>query len=116
MRFPWAIALAGLVVACTSGIAERRAELVQWIGKPETRLVGLMGAPTRTYQTGGMKFLTYEERRVEIIPATPYYFGPGPFGYEGGFPPTATTLVCDTTFTVADGVVRAFSLRGNACG
>ena len=62
-----------------------------------------------------MKFLTYEERRVEVVPGGPGFWGSEPFPY-GGFPPTATTLVCDTTFTVAGGVVRAFSLRGNACG
>jgi hypothetical protein len=104
------------LAACTNGLAERQAELAMWVGKPETDLLGIMGAPTRSYDAGGMKFLTYEDRRVEIVPSSPYYFGPGPFLYGGGFPPTATTLVCDTTFTVAQGVVRAFSLRGNACG
>ncbi|MEA2727266.1 MAG: hypothetical protein QOF70_1741, partial [Acetobacteraceae bacterium] len=34
----------------------------------------------------------------------------------GGIPPTVMTLVCETTFTIADGIVRSFSLRGNACG
>jgi hypothetical protein len=101
---------------CTSGLAVRQAELTQWIGRPEVELLGALGVPNRTYDSGGMKFLTYEERRVEISPGTPYGFGPGPFGYGGGSPPTAMTLVCETTFTVAQNVVRAFSLRGNACG
>jgi hypothetical protein len=114
-RRAWGLlALAGSVAGCGNGLAARQAELAQWVGKPETDLVGIMGVPTRTYETGGMKFLTYEDRRVEIVPGTPY-FGPGPFWYGGGFPPTAMTLACETTFTVASGVVRAFSLRGNAC-
>jgi hypothetical protein len=71
-----------------------------------------------------MKFLTYEDRRVQIVPGSPVYGGIGPYGYGGagpfgygaGIPPTAVNLTCDTTFTVAGGLVRAFSLRGNACG
>jgi hypothetical protein len=114
-RYVWLIGLAGLTAACTNGLAARQAELTQWVGRPETELLGTMGAPTRSYDADGMKFLTYEDRRVEIVPGAPFY-GPGPFGYGNGFPPTATTLVCDTTFTVASGVVRAFSMRGNACG
>jgi hypothetical protein len=118
MRRFWLLVLTALVAGCSNGLAERQAALALWIGKPETDLVGTMGAPARTYDAGGMKFLTYEDRRLEIVPGAPYpyYFGPGPFGYGGGFPPTATTLACDTTFTIAGGIVRAFSLRGNACG
>ncbi|MDQ2762256.1 MAG: hypothetical protein M3Y22_01805 [Pseudomonadota bacterium] len=115
MRFAPLLALLGLLACCSNRLAARQAELSRWVGQPETELVGIMGAPTRSYDSGGMKFLTYEESRVEIVPACPY-FGPGPFWYGGGFPPTVTNLVCDTTFTVAGGIVRAFSLRGNACG
>ena len=112
----WPLGLVALMGGCTDRLAVRQAELARWVGRPETELVGIMGAPYRTYETGGLKFLTYEDRRVEIVPGTPYYYGPGPFGYRGGFPPTAVTLACDTTFTITGSVVRAFSLRGNACG
>jgi hypothetical protein len=117
MRLVLLAGLAALVAGCVDVGAQRQAELTQWVGRPEAELVGAMGAPSRSYETVGMKFLTYEDRRVEMVPASPLY-GPGPFVYGRGFglPPTAYTLVCDTTFTVADGVVRAFSLRGNACG
>jgi hypothetical protein len=115
MRGIWLIALAGALAACTNGLAQRQAELTKWVGKPETDLIGLMGVPTRTYETGGMKFLTYDDRQTEVIPGPPY-FGPGPVWYSSGFPPSIVTWECDTTFTVTGGVVRAFSLRGNACG
>jgi hypothetical protein len=111
----WFIAFTALAAGCANQLAQRQAELAQWVGKPETNLVGIMGAPTRSYEAGGMKFLTYEDQRVEIVPGSPYY-GAGPFRYGGGIPPNAITLVCETTFTIAGGVVRAFSLRGNACG
>ncbi len=108
-RWLTVIGLALFVAGCTNGLAQRQAELALWVGRPETDLVGAMGAPSRSYETAGMKFLTYEDRRLELVPGSPYYWG-------GGFPPTALNLVCDTTFTVGGGVVRAFSLRGNACG
>ena len=114
MRCLWVVMLAGWLGGCTGLLETRRSELTQWVGRPEIELAAAMGAPNRTYDAGGMKFLTYEERRVEVVPGS--YDGFGPFWYGGGFPPTTTTLVCDTTFTVAGGVVRAFSLRGNACG
>jgi hypothetical protein len=119
MRRLVVLVAAGLIAGCVNQIAVRQAELTKWIGRPEVDLVQAMGVPTRTYETGGLKFLAYEERRVEIVPGSPYFVGPDPFwygGYGGGFPPTAVTLVCATTFTIGDGVVRTFTLRGNACG
>ena len=120
MRRVWPVLGAGLLVACTNGLETRQAELTQWVGQPETQLLAAMGAPNRVYESGATKFLTFEDRRVEQQPAWPSYygpgygpvFGPGPLGYGG----TIFTTVCDTTFTVSGGVVRAFSLRGNGCG
>ncbi|MDB5399144.1 MAG: hypothetical protein QOF70_5048 [Acetobacteraceae bacterium] len=114
MRRLWLIVLVALVGGCSNGLAARQAELAQWVGKPETNLLAVMGAPTRTYEAGGMKFLTYDDRQVQILPGSPY-FGAGLWN-AGGIPPTVMTLVCETTFTIADGIVRSFSLRGNACG
>jgi hypothetical protein len=110
------LAAVGLIAGCVNQVAVRQAQLAQWVGRPEVELVQAMGVPTRTYETGGMKFLSYQEQRVEIVPGSPFYGDPFWYGYGGGFPPTAVNLDCDTTFTVAGGIVRAFSLRGNACG
>ena len=74
-----------------------------------------MGAPHRVYDSGGMKFLTYQEVDVQRGPSGPYYFGPGPAA-PTGFWGDPSVSVCDTTFTVAGGVVRAFSLHGLGCG
>jgi hypothetical protein len=111
-----------LAAGCTNQLAVRQAQLQQLVGRPEMDLIQVMGVPTRTYETGGTKFLSYEERQTEFIPGSPYYYAPGPFPgfwggpYGGGFPPQAVNLACDTTFAVAGGVVRSFTLRGNACG
>ncbi|HEX2943986.1 MAG TPA: hypothetical protein VHO91_23225 [Rhodopila sp.] len=111
----WWLLTALALTGCVNGLAQRQAELNQWVGKPEAALLAAMGAPNRAYETNGMKFLTFEERSMDIIPGGPF-FGPGPFGFDGGFPPETVTYVCDTTFTIVDGTVRAYSLRGNGCG
>lgn len=110
------LALAALAAGCTNQLAARQAYLSQFVGQPETALVQQMGVPTRNYETGGIKFLAYNEHRVDIIPAFPTY---SPFftgWYGGGFPPQVIDLQCETTFEVAAGTVRSFTLRGNACG
>jgi hypothetical protein len=117
MRCLALIILAGTLAGCTNQLAVRQAELNQWIGRPETELLTVMGVPDRTYEANGLKFLAYSDHRVEWLPGTPPYpYGP-PFGwYAGGIPPQAIALSCDTTFTISSGVVRSYSLRGNACG
>jgi hypothetical protein len=115
MRFAWAALVAGLLAGCTGGLAERQAELAQWVGQPEAQLVAAMGAPRLTNDSGAMKLLTYREVRIERQPSGDFYFGPGPAAPTGFWDGT-TALVCDTTFAVSGGVVRGFSLRGNGCG
>lgn len=104
---------------CVNTVARREAVLARWVGRPEIELVRMLGAPNRAYETNGTKVLTYEERRVDILPGVPFYdgFGPyyGPFWGVGGLPPEAVNLVCFTNFTVSGGIVRGFTLRGNAC-
>ena len=111
------VGLLVLMTACVNQLAVREAQLHQLVGKPETDLILLMGVPSRTYETGGVKFLAYDERRVEILPGSPFYYGSGLYpGFYGGIPPQVVNLTCDTTFTVVNGSVSGFTLRGNACG
>jgi hypothetical protein len=111
-----ALLLAGLLAGCVNQLAVRQNYLAQFVGRPESDLVLAMGVPNRTYETGGIKYLAYDDRRMEIIPATPMY-GPPYWGWGGGgFPPQVINLVCETTIAVRDGVVVSFALRGNSCG
>lgn len=108
--------LAGLVVACADQLAARRAYLSGFVGQPELAVVQQMGVPSRSYEASGVKYLAYDENRIDVIPSFPTY---GPFymgWYGGGFPPQVVEWRCETTFEVAEGTVRAFTLRGNACG
>ncbi len=114
MRWVGMVVAALSLAGCTGDLAERQAELQHWIGQPEAQLVAAMGAPNRSYDTGGTKVLTYEEGYLHEGPAGPYYFGPGPAG-PTGFSGTIYRTVCDTSFTIVGSVVKAFSLRGNGC-
>ena len=72
--------------------------------------------PSRNYETGGVKYLAYSEHRIDIIPTFPSY---SPFytgWYGGGFPPQVIELQCETTFEVAEGIVKAFTCAATPAG
>jgi hypothetical protein len=111
-RFVLLLACSGVPAACADDTAAHMAALNHLVGQPEQTLLQTMGVPTRSYDADGTKFLAYDEGRVDIIPGVP---GTGPF-HSGGIPPQPIQRWCETTFQVAQGVVRSFTLRGNACG
>ena len=105
-----------LIAGCADGLVEQQARDTQFVGQPEAALLHNMGAPARTVADGGTMLLTYEQRRLKTVPGAPFCNGPGVWCGGAGFPPPPpVTLVCATTFTVDQGVVRGFNLRG-ACG
>jgi hypothetical protein len=109
------IVLTGLLGGCVDQLAMRQQQLSQLVGRPEAELIQMMGVPSRSYESGGVKYLAYTDGRVEVVPAFPY--NPPPWVWYGpAFPPQVVTLVCETTFAVSDGLVRSYTLRGNACG
>lgn len=115
MHRPVLLAVAALA-GCTDQLAQREAYLGRFIGQPDAVLVQQLGVPSRSYETGGVKYLAYDESRVDIVPGPPT-FAPFYTGwYNGGFPPQVIELTCETTFEVSAGTVKAFTLRGNACG
>jgi hypothetical protein len=119
MHRPVLLVPALLLAGCVNQLAQRQAFLSQFIGHPDSELVQQVGVPTRTYETDGVKYLAYDESRVQIVPAVPPY-GPGPWwaygSYGGGFPPQVINLSCETTFAITGGVVKSYALHGNACG
>lgn len=109
------ILLVSVLAGCANQLAARQAYLNQLIGHSEADLVQQMGVPTRSIETGGVKYLAYTENRVDVMPGLPAY-GWGWGWYGGGIPPQVVTLTCETTFAVSKGVVQSYTLRGNACG
>ena len=120
MRIGSALLAACLLTACTNGLAEHQAELNRLIGHPESEVVQLFGVPSRTFDSGGVKYLAYTDKREDFLPGAPpfpYPYGPPFYGWYGpGIAPRIVTLICETTFAISDGIVRSVVLRGNACG
>jgi hypothetical protein len=116
MRRVSLLLLTGLLAGCVDELAVRQAQLSQLVGQPEAVLIQQLGVPSRSYETGGVKYLAYNEQRVDIVPGFPTYNPYFTGWYGGGFPPYAVDLRCETTFAIADGTVKSFTLRGNACG
>lgn len=122
-----ALALLSLAAlsACATGptISER---LSTYVGRSELDLVSALGVPTRSYETGGQKFLAYEEQRTVSVPgAYPGGFAGGPFvggfgrGFYGGgyaaFGNSYVPVQCDVTFALREGRVASFTYRGQGC-
>ncbi|HYZ62615.1 MAG TPA: hypothetical protein VE650_09180 [Acetobacteraceae bacterium] len=97
-------------LACVAALAgcnewqQRRAALDGLLGQSETDLVRQLGAPTRTFEARGHRFLAYDVRAVTAVPG----------GY--GFAPSVAEWSCEATFEVVNARVWSWSLRGYACG
>ena len=122
MRLRAVIVLLPLAAAACATGPDRRVVLASLVGQPEAEAVRQLGVPTRTYETGGRKFIAYDDRRADLLPGTPFLGGYGGFGYIGagygyfgGFPPQVIERGCETTLEVASGRVVSWALRGAAC-
>jgi len=114
--------LLGLAACAVGPTLDER--LATYVGRSELELVSALGVPTRSYETGGQKFLQYEESRT--VPFTGGFGGPVGYGgygrgfygggLYGGFATTTYAPVqCDVTFALqGDRVLRA-SYRGQGC-
>jgi len=115
------IVLAGLllVAGCAYPGAQHAAALNALVGKTEADLVRTYGVPVRSVETGGSKFVEYSTHRIESFPEGPFWGGygwAGRWGGWGGFGyPDIEQFDCNTTFELKDGVVKSWTLRGNAC-
>ena len=103
-----------LSAACVNQLAQRQARLAPLVGRPVSDLIQQLGVPNRTFKADGVDYLAYDEKRIEIVPSV--WGGPYWFGGWYNLPPEVVQWQCETTFAVASGVVRSFTLRGNACG
>ena len=74
-----------------------------------------MGVPARSFETGGVRYLAYDEHRIDIVQRSdlrPLLSGL----VRCQLPPQVIEWHCETTSEVAGGTVKSFMLRGNACG
>jgi hypothetical protein len=117
-----AIAFAGLslLAGCAYPNPQHVQALNAMIGKPEAEVVRAYGVPVRTIETGGSKFLAYSNHHIDSYPDGPYFGGYGwrRYGWGGGWGGYGGDIVefqCDTTFELTAGLVKTYTLRGNAC-
>jgi len=120
MKKPFLALAAAFLCACAT-TANYEKLLSAWVGAEEVDLVRQWGAPSRTYEAGGSKFLTYTSRRNVYMPgAAPVYHTTivGNTAYTtqvGGTPGYIIGVSCVTTFEVKDGRVVAWQWRGDDC-
>ena len=119
-RFLMLAVLALSTAACVS-TEEYEKKLTSWVGQSEMSLISSWGPPTRAYETGGTKFLTWSSSGSMTLPGQqPTYYTNviGNTAYTtavGGSSPTTINLNCETTFTIAGGIVQSWRWQGNNC-
>lgn len=101
---------------CAESLAQRQARLQQFVGQPVNNVISVMGVPNRSYSANGVNYIAYLEQHIEVVPPAPIVGPPWVFGWYNPFPAQVVNWQCETTFTVAGGIVRGVSLHGNACG
>ena len=106
--------LAALLGSCGPSSADlRRALLQSLVGQPEVAAVQALGVPNRTIESGGGRFLEWDQMSQVAYPGM-WAYGWGP-GWYGGVPPTVMTYTCQTMLEVRDGRVVSWALRGDGC-
>jgi hypothetical protein len=104
-----------LLAGCAAGPGIE-ARLAPFVGRTEAELVAGLGVPNRTYDVEGLRFLQYEERRQVLHQLDPYWGRP--YGRFAPLPlaaPVLLTRSCDVTFTLRQGRVEGFAIRGDDC-
>lgn len=115
------ILLIGLVVASCATTAGYEKILDRWIGSDEISLVRSWGAPSRTYETGGSRFLGYVTQHDIYLPGTPATYTTTVVGTTAittpvmGTPGYSMTTSCNTTFEIVGGKVARWSHQGSDC-
>jgi len=113
-----------LLAGCTQG-PSLQSRMAAYIGAPEDKLVQALGVPDKHITVNGVQYLAYVQGHAQVMPSDfamggPYwgpYWGPhyGPY-YYAGLPQDVQVWSCEITFTLKDGKVTGFTLKGNDCG
>jgi hypothetical protein len=108
------LAVAAVLAACAPLGETRREAMARFVGRPEGELILALGVPFRSYESAGIKYLAFEESRIDLVPS-PLAPTARPYAGPRYDPPVAVQRQCETTAAVSNGVVAGFSFRGNAC-
>ena len=109
------------LTACAGG-PDRSAVLNGLVGQDEAVVVGTLGVPSRVLETGGHRFLAYDEEHSSQIVGGAGFFGAAGSPYGSGFglgfaaiPAEIVRYGCETTLDVVGGRLVKWVRRGNAC-
>ncbi|ASL39225.1 MULTISPECIES: hypothetical protein [Acetobacter] len=125
-----ALALTG----CQVPSKKERRQLDSMIGKQTTDVVRTFGVPTRQFVAGNHTFLAYINQQTDYTMPMSGWGWDGGWGGWGGYGPgwgmggwdggwggmgggmgTAYTYTCQTTFELVNGIVTAWTMRGDGC-
>jgi hypothetical protein len=113
------LVLLGLTACATTANYERL--LSSWVGHSELDLVRAWGSPTGQYESGGVRFLTYEQRRNVFMPGTNPTYQTNIIGNTayttaiGGSPAYNIPISCRTTFEIQNQRITNWRWEGNGC-
>ncbi len=110
------VALAFLAVAgCATG-PSLQSRMAAYIGADERTLVQHLGVPDKQITVNGVQYLSYDQQRLEIINHGSVYGWFFPSIFETGlYDPQVINYACETIFSLKEGKVFNFTLRGNDC-
>lgn len=106
-----ALALTG----CQVPSKKERRQLDSMIGKQTTDVVRTFGVPTRQFVSGNHTFLAYINQQTDYTMPMSGWGWDGGWGGMGGGMGTAYTYTCQTTFELVNGIVTAWTMRGDGC-
>ncbi len=110
-----------LVLSGCATTANYEKLLSSWVGQSEVDLLRSWGPPQQQYQSGEVKFLTYDRRSNVFVPGTAPTFQTNIIGNTayttaiGGSPAYNIPTACRTTFEVQNDRVTTWRWEGNAC-
>ena len=125
------IALLALSGCAIQTEAQIKAQLDHHIGENEASLIRELGVPTRSFQSGGQRFLAYYTGYQQVDNFGGFGGGFGGWGWRGGWggwgggwgpggfndwgPSNIISYGCETTYEVTGGHVMGWTRHGNDC-
>lgn len=112
---------ASVILAGCATTANYEKLLSSWVGHSELELIRAWGSPVGQYESGGVRFVTYEQRRNVFIPGTNPTYQTNIIGNTayttavGGSPAYNIPLSCRTTFEIQNERVTSWRWEGNGC-
>ncbi len=117
-------ALAAPLIALASCVptVEGYQQLVNsWKGGTEQQLITKWGVPDKSFRSGGNHYISYVQRGNVYVPGTQPTYTTTVYGNTaytnsyGGTPGRNIATYCETTFVLANGLIKDVTFKGNNC-